>query len=85
MRFRPVPLGLNNDGKPLADTSTEVAARDLLLIAGDGATIFALDAKSGAAVWRFSGAGDSTAAPLRLGNSLLRLTSQGSLQSFPLP
>lgn len=85
VRFRPVPLRLNNDGKPMADNSAEVAARDLLLVSGDGATIFALDAKSGAAVWRFAGDGDSTAAPLRLGNSLLRLSSRGSLQSFQLP
>jgi outer membrane protein assembly factor BamB len=88
VRFRPVPLRLDVRGRPLKENTPradEVITRDLLFIAGDGETVFALDAQTGAPVWQFSGAGESTGPAIIKDERLLRLTRQGYLQSFQLP
>ncbi len=66
-------------------TVRDADARDLLLVGSDGPAAFALDARSGAMVWRFDTQGAASDTPHLHNDRLLLVTREGYAQSFPLP
>lgn len=60
-------------------------ARDILLVGCDAPAIYALEAQSGALLWKFQTTHPAYAGAVLLGQHVLTVTSNGDAQSFSLP
>lgn len=69
----------------VSDAGRGEDARDLLLVGSDGPAAFALEARTGALVWRFDTQGAASDTPHLHDDRLLIVTRDGYAQSFPLP
>ena len=88
VRCRPRSLRLGVAGQTVTGSLSaprDEDARDLLLVGSDGPAAFALEARSGALVWRFDTQGAASDTPHLHNGRLLVVTRDGDAQSFPLP